>query len=327
MNFDDIMKNMQNPITQSQAWQKFQEDLGETSFLEQGTDYQYLAILKKTPVGNYLYLPYGPIAKDKKAFQTALKSLEALAKKHQAIFIRIEPQNPDFAKYLPANTKKTKNLNPKDTLILDITPDKATILTNFSQGTRTRYNTYAKKGLTVESTKDPAQIKHLVELQNKLFKTKNLNSFSEHYLKTELSQPFATLYLVKYHLPAGQEREENTPKDGQILAASLFFDYQDTRYYMQSAADIDYKKFPATVALLTTALFDAKEQGIKYFDFWGIAPEGAPDSHPWKGFTKFKQSFGGAPVEYAGTYDIILKPIKYHFYQLTRQLNRFIRRH
>ena len=96
---------------------------------------------------------------------------------------------------------------------------------------------------------------------------------------------------------------------------------------MQSAADIDYKKLPATVALLTTALFDAKEQGIKFFDFWGIAPEGAPDSHPWKGFTRFKQSFGGAPVEYAGTYDIILKPIKYHFYQLTRQLNRFIRRH
>ena len=163
MNFDDIMKNMQNPITQSQAWQKFQEDLGETSFLEQGTDYQYLAILKKTPVGNYLYLPYGPIAKDKKAFQAALKSLSTLAKKHQAIFIRIEPQNPDFTKYLPANTKKTKDLNPKDTWILDITPDKATILTNFSQGTRTRYNTYAKKGLTVESTKDPAQIKYLVE--------------------------------------------------------------------------------------------------------------------------------------------------------------------
>ena len=44
-------------------------------------------------------------------------------------------------------------------------------------------------------------------------------------------------------------------------------------------------------------------------------------------FTKFKQSFGGAPVEYAGTYDIVLKPIKYHFYQLTRRLNRFIRRH
>lgn len=320
------MKTMQIPITQSKDWQKFQDDLGETSFLEQGKDYHYLAILKKTPVGNYLYLPYGPIAQDKQSFQAALKSLDTLAKKHQAIFIRIEPQNPDFANYLPKSAKKSKDLNPKDTWILDITPDKPTLLTNFSQGTRTRYNTYAKKGLSVETTKDPAKIKHLVALQNKLFKTKNLNTFSEEYFKTELAQPFATLYLVKYTHPAGKDIDETAPKDGQVLAASLFFDCEGTRYYMQSAADTDYKKLPATVALLTTAIFDAKEQGIKFFDFWGIAPEGAPDSHPWKGFTQFKQSFGGQAVHYAGTYDIILNPAKYKLYQATRKVHRLLRR-
>lgn len=320
------MKTMQSPITQSKEWQKFQDDLGETSFFEQGKGYYLLAILKKTPVGNYLYLPYGPVAENQQSFRAALESLNILARQHHAIFIRIEPQNPAFTKHLPRSAKKSKDLNPKDTWVLDITPDKPTLLTNFSQGTRTRYNTYTKKGLTVESTKDPAQIKHLVELQNKLFKTKNLNTFSEEYFKTELAQPFATLYLVKYKHPTGKNRDESTPKDGQILAASLFFDYQDTRYYMQSAADIEYKKLPATVALLTSAIFDAKEQGIKFFDFWGIAPEDAPDSHPWKGFTKFKQSFGGTPVEYAGTYDIILNPAKYKLYQATRKVHRLLRR-
>ena len=317
---------MQIPITQSKDWQKFQDDLGETSFLEQGREYRYLAILKKTPVGNYLYLPYGPIANNKQSFGAAIASLETLAKKHQAIFIRVEPQNPNFIECLPKSARKSKDLNPKDTWVLDLTPDKPTLLTNFSQGTRTRYNTFAKKGLSVETTKDPIKIKHLVALQNKLFKTKNLNTFSEEYFKTELAQPFATLYLVKYHHPAGKDIDESTPKDDQILAASLFFDYQDTRYYMQSAADTDYKKLPATVALLTTAIFDAKEQGIKYFDFWGIAPEGAPDSHPWKGFTKFKQSFGGQAVNYAGTYDIVLKPAKYKLYQSTRKIHRLLRR-
>ena len=149
---------------------------------------------------------------------------------------------------------------------------------------------------------------------------------SEEYFKTELAQPFATLYLVRYHHPEGKDIDETTPKDGQVLAASLFFDHEDTRYYMQSAADTDYKKLPATVALLTTAIFDAKEQGIKFFDFWGIAPEDAPDSHPWKGFTKFKQSFGGQAVNYAGTYDIILNPAKYKLYQTTRKIHRFLRR-
>lgn len=317
---------MNIPITQSKAWQKLQQDLGENSYFKKTEDYQYLAILTKRPGGNYLYLPYGPVADTEKGFYKALESLQNLAKEQKAVFVRIEPQNPDFVKYLPKSARKSKDLNPKDTWVLDLTPDKATLLTNFSQGTRTRYNTYAKKGLSVETTKDPAKIKHLVALQEKLFKKKNLNTFGEAYLKAELEQPFASLYLVKYHHPAGKDADEDAPKDGQVLAASLFFDYQDTRYYMQSASDIQYKKLPATVALLTSAIFDAKEQGIKYFDFWGIAPEDAPDSHPWKGFTKFKQSFGGASVAYAGTYDIITNPFKYHLYQVFRWINRRLRK-
>lgn len=317
---------MNIPITQSEAWHRLQQDLGETSFFEKTENYQYLAILTKRPGGNYLYLPYGPVATTEKGFRKALAALQNLARQQSAVFIRVEPISPYMAKYLPSTAKKTKDISPADTWVLDLTPDKATILTNFSQGTRTRYNTYAKKGLSVESTKDPAEIRHLVALQNKLFKQKNLSTFSEEYLKAELSQPFATLYLVKYHHPADKDREEHEPADGQVLAASLFFDYDGTRYYMQSAADTEYKKLPATVALLTTAIFDAKEQGIKYFDFWGIAPEDAPDDHPWKGFTKFKQSFGGHPVAYAGTYDIVTSPAKYRLYQATRQLNRHLRK-
>ena len=53
---------MNIPITQSKAWQTLQEDLGETSFFEKTEDYQYLAILTRRPGGNYLYLPYGPVA-------------------------------------------------------------------------------------------------------------------------------------------------------------------------------------------------------------------------------------------------------------------------
>ena len=83
---------------------------------------------------------------------------------------------------------------------------------------------------------------------------------------------------------------------------------------------------PATVGLLTSAIFDAKEKGLKYFDFWGIAPANAPKDHPWAGFTKFKKSFGGFPVEYAGTYDIVLNPTKYRLYNLARKANRLIRK-
>ena len=317
---------MKIPITQSKEWNIFQKSLHETTFFEQKENYQFLAILKHTPVGNYLYLPYGPVAKDPKSFRSSLKALEKLARLQKSIFIRIEPQVPEYLKLLPKNTIKSKDLNPKNTWILDLTLDKATLITNFSQGTRTRYNTYQKKGLTVESTRKPSEIHHLVTLQNKLYQRKHLNTFSESYLRSELEQPFATLYLAKYHRPESFPKDEPMPKEGQVLAASLFFDHKGTRYYMQSAADAEYKKLPSTVALLTEAIFDAKAQGFKHFDFWGIAPEDATPSHPWFGFTKFKKSFGGEEVKYAGTYDIVLRPFRYKLYQSTRCFGRVFHR-
>jgi lipid II:glycine glycyltransferase (peptidoglycan interpeptide bridge formation enzyme) len=333
---------MKIPITQSVEWQKLQDDLGETSFLVTEKNYQYLAILKHTKVGNYLYCPYGPVLESKSALGSALKSLKNLAREQHAIFIRIEPttifSHDELAKSatkLKLGLKKSKDLNPKDTWVLNLTSDKATLITNFSQGTRTRYNTYEKKGLTVRQTKDPSEIRHLVALQSKLYQKKHLHAFSEKYLKTELEQPFASLYLVEYHTASDQTQDKSAgknvttsqphPADGQVLAASLFFDYAGVRYYMQSAADSDFKRLPATVALLTKALFDAKDQGITSFDFWGIAPDGAPSNHPWAGFTEFKKSFGGEPCHYTGTYDLISSRAKYQLYTSTRKFGKIFR--
>ena len=331
---------MNTPLQQSKSWQKLQDDLGETTIFEEVNDYTILAIVKQTKFGCYLYLPYGPAlhpgkklknskksakntttqtpATFKKAAKAAYQALERLAKQKNAIFIRIEPQAAETANFwrnLP-NSKKTKDLSPKETWVLDITPEKSDILHGFSQATRTRYNQFAKKGLSVTSTKNPEEIKHLVTLQHKLARIKKIGTFSENYLKTELKQDVATLYLVHY--------------EEKIIAASLFFDFEDTRFYMQSAADMEFKKLPGTVALLTTALFDAKDAGLKKFDFWGIAPTDAsgnvPKDHPWAGFTAFKKSFGGYEVDYCGTFDLIFKPVPYRLYSLARRGNRFLRK-
>lgn len=390
----------QSPLLQSKNWQKLQNDLGETTFFEETSKYKFLAIKKKIPFGYYLYLPYGPYlnpsatSEDAKACFTKIISL---AKKESAIFIRIEPQKftnnspiqmdnlsenqkkVNVAQYFNLNQKllkKTKDLNPAETWCLDLTSSVPEILTNFSQGTRTRHNNYKKKGLTVEVTKNPEDIKYLVRLQHKLAKERHIASFSEQYLKTELSQPFASLYLVRYQTPsatlptnAKNTQVKNTPekanltsstrtklektniasstsaknapvetpskdikstkpapKDGEIIAASLFFDYQGTRFYMQSAANLDFKHLPATVALLSHAIFTAKEDGLKTLDFWGIAPENADASHPWYGFTEFKKSFGGYEKIYAGTFDYLIDPKKYHLYSLLRKINRIKRK-
>ena len=95
---------------------------------------------------------------------------------------------------------------------------------------------------------------------------------------------------------------------------------------MQSASDYNFRKLPATYAIINEAIKDAKKKNLKKLDFWGIAPDGAPKPHPWAGFTSFKKSFGGEEQKYAGTYDLIFKPQKYKLYQNFRKLNRAIRK-
>lgn len=303
---------MEIPITQSSEWRKLQEELGEESILVEKEGYQFLAIIKPTPVGNYLYCPYGPVAKDKTSFKNALGSLNDLAKEKSAIFIRVEPYDEAFKNNLPDSAKKSTDLNPKETWILDLTGNDEEFKLRLPSRLLRYHKSAAKKSIIIEKSTNPDDIKYLLKLQQALANEKGINTFSENYLKTELKQPFASLYLVKY--------------EGSIIAAGLVFDDETTRYNLQGAQSDTGRKLHATGILTIQLILDAREKKLKSFDFWGIAPDDAPDDHPWKGFTAFKKTFNGIEVKHAGTYDIVLSPFKYHLYQIIRKVNRFIRK-
>ncbi len=357
---------MNVPITQTKAWQDLQTDLGVTSFLETGKRFQFLALLNSTPVGNYLYLPYGPVYDTPQGFQQALEALQQLAQAHQAIFIRIEPRDPNFAAYAPANAVKTKDLNPKETWLLDLTGNDDALKAKLPARLLRYHRAAAKKGITIETSHDPADIHYLLELQRTLADQKGISTFSENYLKTELKQPFATLYLVKQSLPkpassvapkstsstataaakstssasfttsksssstpvaaAESSLSASDPSATTLLAAGLVFDDPTTRYNLQGAQTEQGRKLHATGILTIQLILDAQSKGLKTFDFWGIAPEDAPPDHPWAGFTAFKKTFAGSEQDFAGTYDLVLSRPRYALYKAFRSLNRSLRK-
>ncbi|MBR6505235.1 peptidoglycan bridge formation glycyltransferase FemA/FemB family protein [Candidatus Saccharibacteria bacterium] len=309
---------MNIPITQSKKWQKLQENLGEISHFESTDDYQFLAIEKHTKAGNYLFLPYGPVAETKEGFKKAISKLESIAKESNAIFIRIEPMLPEFAKILPKNSKKTKDIEPAETWILDLPQQEngqavSPALKSLLPSRLYRYyKNREKQGITVETSHNPEDIKYLLKLQKALATKKGITTFTENYLKTELEQSFATLYLLK--------------KDHNILAAGLVFDDEETktRYNLQGAQSEEGRPLHATGILTIQLILDAVNKGYKTFDFWGIAPEGADKNHPWYGFTAFKKTFNGREQKYAGTYDIILNPTKYKLITALKKLKKLI---
>ncbi len=306
-----IIKNMNIPITQSREWQNLQNDLKEISFFESNNDFHYLAIKKSTPVGNYLYLPYGPVASSKTSLKNALKSLEELGQKEHALFIRVEPQLKDFESIKPKNAKKSKDLSPKETWQLDLTGSDEDLKAKLPSRLLRYYKNREKNGIEIITSKNPSDIHYLLDLQKALASKKGISTFSEKYLETELKQDFATLYLVKYTNPETKKTE--------IVAAGLVFDDKTTRYNLQGAQTDTGRGLHATGILTIQLILDAYKKDLKIFDFWGIAPEGAPKNHPWAGFTNFKKTFAGYEVDYAGTYDLVLNPAKYKLYKLLRK--------
>ncbi|MBQ8991854.1 peptidoglycan bridge formation glycyltransferase FemA/FemB family protein [Candidatus Saccharibacteria bacterium] len=318
------------PLQQTEAWQKLQQDLNQTTFFlsnnsdtiaPRETNYQMLVLKKSTPAGPYFYLPYGPYLRQKSAAKPAYEALQALIKRERVIFTRIEPQNAEIASYWLKTAKKSKDLSPKETWILDLEPDLNDLYKNMKQNTRNLAKNYPKKGLEVKIVeKTRKNLDFFYSLLETVAKQNRFSPIEKKTLKAEVEQPFSTLYFAFYADPA-QKSAKKIP-----VAASLFFDDDTTRYYMQSAADPAYKKLPATLAILAESIKDAKSKNLKFFDFWGIAPENADKTHPWAGFTKFKKSFGGEERDYAGTYDLVEKPLKYRLYKILRRFNRFLRK-
>ena len=353
------------PLQQTKMWEKLQHDLNQTTFFISENDqhisrqkqnqkslnfseknskdisstpvnYQMLIIKKSTPVGSYFYLPYGPYLRQKSAAKPAYEALRALAQQEDVVFTRIEPKTPKIASYWLEHAKKSKDLSPKETWVLDLNPSMEELYKNMKQNTRNLSKNYAKKGIkiekyvanstflpkttTIKTSVDQSgeKIKILASFLKKVAKDRHFSPIEQKTLLAEFSQPFASLFIA-YHTPP-----EGGPKIP--IAASLFFDDDETRYYMQSGSDENYRKLPGTIAILAEAIKDAKEKNLKAFDFWGVAPENATKNHPWAGFTQFKKSFGGEEITYAGTYDLVRKPSKYQLYKILRKLNRLFRK-
>lgn len=304
---------------QSEAWEGFQKSQGHETFRIVKEHYVISAVLKKTSIGNYIYCPYGPAVASLEDLEDSLVELHALAKKTNSFFVRIEPT----VKFLPEQLKplslvKSADLNASATWILDLDEDEKDLLAGIEKE-RTRYwRGREKRGMTIRTSKDIKDIDILYDFLKACADENGWVGETKEYLCRELEQNFAILYVLELKDETGQ----TVP-----LATSLMFDDNTTRFYGHSANNPDqkYRKYRANGVLLVQAILDAKNEGKKTFDFWGITLS-ENKNHPWAGFTRFKKSFGGRAIEYSGTWDLPICGFKYNAYLSLRKINRAIRR-
>ena len=314
---------MSLPFLQSKAWEKFQQSQGKKTFRLTGENFEILAVLDSTPFGSYLFCPYGPILKNKSALKAALNELKNLAKKQNAIFVRIEPQTHFSTEEMKKiGAKKVHDIEPAATWILDLTQSSEDLQAGIEKEKMRLWRNGHKKGISFRQSTEPKDVEYLSSLLAKVAKKDGFNPHSTDYLKAQVEQGFASLYLVELD-PSVKDPEQKSTKIP--IAASMIYDYDGVRYYMHSAADYEHRKLGAGSSILVQMILDAQDAGLKSFDFWGITTSN-DKNHPWYGFTQFKKSYGGSEKIFTGTYDIPLQNGKYHLYSLFRSINKILRK-
>ena len=304
-------------IQQSHLWQTFQESLGRSTHVARGDGWSYLAIKETGRLNQRLYLPYGPVCSSPEGFDTALASLKSLAKQQQVTFVRIEPTKgitPEQLKQRGFWPVSYQSLQPAHTQIINLTPPEETILANMSQNSRNITRNYHKKGLTIHASHNPSDISTLTALLSKVAARNQIGIHSPNYFQKQaealMPSQNATLYTVNF---------QDKP-----IAAALVYDFDGTRTYAHAAADDEYRKLNAGTALLGQMIIDAKQAGMARFDLFGIANSDDP-KHPWAGFTRFKQSFGGEPLTHPGTWDLPINKLGYLAYRTYHSLRHKLR--
>lgn len=302
---------------QSNAWKLFQEALGRTTYTDNGDDWSYLAIKEAGTRNTRLYTPYGPNCTDIETFDAAIDSLKRTATKENITFLRVDPPQVITKRQLLDRGFRAvtyQQLQPAHTQIIDLSQSKEDILAQMSQNSRNITRNYHKKRVTIRTSYDPTEITVLTSLLSRIASRNHITTHSDDYFQVQadtlMPRKAAVLYIAEY---------EDAP-----IAAALVYDSTDTRTYAHAAADDTYRKLSAGTALVGQMILDAKDAGLSYFDLYGITDSDDP-KHPWAGFTKFKKSFGGTPVERPGTWDLPLRPLQYGVYRTYQSIRRKLR--
>ena len=110
--------------------------------------------------------------------------------------------------------------------------------------------------------------------------------------------------------------------EGEEIASIMTLFSHDEAIYLYGASSNSKRNLMPNHLLQWTAMKDAQAYGSKYYDMYGMPPEGKDENHPMHGLYMFKANFGGKNIHRTGSWDIPLKAI-YHPYSAAEKLRAF----
>ncbi len=301
-----IQAKLNGHFLQSVSWGHFQRALGMELARAAEDAWAYQGIVTRSRGLTYLYVPYGPALIE----GAAMGGVTASWRRGEPVdFVRFEPMGTVSLEVLASlGARPVAEVQPAHTAVLSLEAEEAVLRSGLSSGHRNAVNGAGRRGLTFRASTDPADGARFLELIHQTAARTGFRPHSDRYYQTMLD----TL------IPEGAARLFMAEHEGAVVAAAIAFDGAGVRYYAHAAARPEARQLQAAAPLVWQMITDAKAQGLREFDLWGVAPEGAADGHPWAGFTAFKLAFGAQRRDYAGTWELPLRPFKHRLYRLAK---------
>jgi lipid II:glycine glycyltransferase (peptidoglycan interpeptide bridge formation enzyme) len=276
------------------------------------------------------YVPRGPLfAGTADADTLLLAALDRLARRHRAVFLRIEPNVIEHdadagalhSFLLLHGFQPAAPIQPHSTIHLDLTPAPQHLLAAMSKGHRADIRRAEREGVTVRVGETSADFEAFYAIMQETAARAAFEIHSHAYYRSAWDLFRHSPYAIHTQLLLAE-------RNGQTLAAFLIFGWAGEGLYLYSCATEAGLKYGANHALQWQALLWAREHGCTRYDFWGIPDalgqaagatdeaerkrlEQAAQGDPLSGVFRFKKGFGGQIVRYLPAYDRVYLPPLY----------------
>jgi lipid II:glycine glycyltransferase (peptidoglycan interpeptide bridge formation enzyme) len=317
--YDSIV---QHPL-QSWAWGEFRKKTGvaveRIGFFENGNLKKALQVsFHKIPHLGFTagYFPKGPMPDEEQ-----LNALTQLAKTHNALFIKLEPNvghvdgSPsgfsEISKFLlEHDCQPGRPLFTKYTFQLSLEPDEEKLFAQLNSKTRYNVNLAFKKGVQIfEDTSEAGMEEHL-QILAETTQRQGFYAHTPEYFRTmwKTLGKSGTMHIFK------------AVYEGQTLVSWIMFTFNKRLYYPYGASRNIHRDVMASNLMMWEMIKFGKQQGCTLFDMWGSLGPNPDEKDPWFGFHRFKKGFGGDLIEFLGTYDLVINKQVYSMYKIVEDI-------
>lgn len=207
-------------------------------------------------------------------------------------------------------------MQPENTWTLNLEPSKEELLAQMSMRCRYNVKLAKKSGVTVTSSRaDQPMLDNFYSLYSITGKRHGITFREKGYFKNLLEILGKEDYARIYEASLWKEQK------AVILCSGILVFSGEKAIYMFGSSSNEYRNLKSPNLLVWQMILDAKKQGCKEFDFYGIAPTD-DKKHPWAGITSFKKQFGGYQIDILGSYDLVFRPAEYQAFKLLEKIRR-----